>query len=166
MKKKVHCPDSWSYIQFAILASAGLLATLTVVVVSATSAQNAGSTEGSTHLEQKKSKPYPSRGAQEKFQPVRLMPKALPGPVKLEGAELAGIFPKSLTANALINNNNNGMSDCTLFTQSTTSTVSFGDTIVCGFNDSGSDSFGPHVTGWSRSTDRGVTWTDGGQFDR
>ena len=56
------------------------------------------------------------------------------------------------------------MSNCTFFSQSTTSAVSFGDTIVCGFNDSGSTSFGAHVTGWSRSTDNGITWTDGGQL--
>jgi hypothetical protein len=69
--------------------------------------------------------------------------------------------PASPPANVLINDNN-GMSECAAFTQSTTNTVSFGDTILCGFNDSGST--GVHATGWSRSTDGGVTWTDGGQL--
>jgi hypothetical protein len=67
------------------------------------------------------------------------------------------------TTNVLINNND-GMTDCTFFTQSTTSIVSFGNILVCGFNDSGSTSFGAHITGWSRSTDSGITWTDGGQL--
>jgi hypothetical protein len=48
------------------------------------------------------------------------------------------------------------------FTQSETSLVAFGSTIVVGFNDSGSNAGGSHFTGWSRSTDGGATWTDGG----
>jgi hypothetical protein len=89
---------------------------------------------------------------------------ALSGPVKLAGADQAGTVAKSLTGVNVLINNNNGTSGCEFFTQSETSTVSFGNTIVTGFNDFGSLSFGAHLTGWSRSTDNGVTWTDGGQL--
>src|SRR5439155_3598902 len=47
-------------------------------------------------------------------------------------------------------------------THSYTSALSYGRTIIVGFNDSGSFASGNHFTGWSRSTDGGATWTDGG----
>jgi hypothetical protein len=99
---------------------------------------------------------------EEKFQRTRIAPEGLPGPLKLEETNQAGALPESLTANALINNNN-GSTGSAYFTQSETSLVAFGNTIVVGFNDSGSNAGGTNkFTGWSRSTDSGVSWTDGG----
>ena len=60
-------------------------------------------------------------------------------------------------------NNNAGAAATANFTQSETSQVVFGNTAVVGFNDSGSNAGGTNkFTGWSRSTDGGQTWTDGG----
>src|SRR6266481_6685519 len=99
------------------------------------------------------------------FAPVRMAPEAVPGPVNYQYFENPAPVPRSLlpSVNALINNNN-GFTICTQnFTQSETTVVSFGSTIVAGFNDSGSNAGGSnHFTGWSRSTDNGATWTDGG----
>src|SRR5207245_9908194 len=72
--------------------------------------------------------------------------------------------PRSLISVNVQINNDNGTISCNEFTQSETSVVSFGSTIVVGFNDPGSFQGGAtnHFTGWSRSSDNGVTWTDGG----
>src|SRR5438874_3017808 len=94
--------------------------------------------------------------------PVHILSDALelPGPVKVEGADLpARVRALIPSVNALINNNN-GSIGTAQFTQSETSTVAFGSTIVATYNDSGSFASGNHFTGWSRSTDNGVTWTD------
>src|SRR5207245_522613 len=48
------------------------------------------------------------------------------------------------------------------FTHSETTALSVGPTVIAGFNDSGSFAVGNHFTGYSRSTDGGATWTDGG----
>ena len=100
----------------------------------------------------------------EKFM-VRMMPATLPGPVTFGGFDNPAPVPRSLlpSVNALINNNI-GFTICTQnFTQSETTVVSFASTIVAGFNDSGSNATsGNQFTGWSRSTDGGATWTDGG----
>src|SRR5215472_1930675 len=153
-----------SHVQFVILEIILLLAVLGLVAVSATSAQNAGSPSDSTGVEWKNSKPYPSKGAEEKFQRVRMARDALPmpGPVKPPRADLAAIVPRSLTGVNVLINNNDGFTCSQGFTHSETTCLSFGNTIIVGFNDSGSFSFGSHFTGWSRSTDNGVTWTDGG----
>jgi hypothetical protein len=100
-------------------------------------------------------------GGEEKFQRTRIAPEGMPGPVRVEQIDQAGAIPESITANALINNNN-GATGTSRFTQSETTLVAFGNTIIAGFNDSGSFASGAHFTGWSRSTDGGVTWTDGG----
>jgi len=93
---------------------------------------------------------------------VRMMPEASLGPVRLPGFEYPALVRSLLpSVNALINNNN-GSIGTAQFTQSETSVVSFASTIVAGFNDSGSEAAGNHFTGWSRSTDGGATWTDGG----
>src|SRR6266478_5494080 len=96
---------------------------------------------------------------------VRMMPATLPGPVSFQSFENPAPVPRSLlpSVNALINNNT-GITGCNDFTQSETTVVSFSSTIVAGFNDSGSFAGGTtnHFTGFSRSTDGGVTWTDGG----
>jgi hypothetical protein len=85
------------------------------------------------------------------------------GPVRWLGFEYPTLVRSLLpSVNALINNNN-GSIGTAQFTQSETSVVSFGSTIVAGFNDSGSFAGNTnHFTGWSRSTDGGATWTDGG----
>src|SRR5882762_812529 len=116
---------------------------------------------GSAVVQQKKSEPADAETGPEKYM-VRMMPTALLGPVRLPGFEYPNLVRSLIpSVNALINNNT-GVSACNQFTQSETSVVSFGTTIVAGFNDSGSFASGNHFTGWSRSTDNGATWTDGG----
>jgi FG-GAP-like repeat len=154
VKEIVTLISSSSRVRLVILGMTLLLAALAVLAslatprafASQTSTQNTswlGSPEG-------------------KFQRTRIAPEGIPGPLKLEETNQAGAVPESLTANALINNNN-GSTGTSFFTQSETSLVAFGNTIVAGFNDSGSNAgITNHFTGWSRSTDGGTTWTDGG----
>src|SRR6266487_7090030 len=146
--------SSSSRVRLVILGMTLLLAALAVLAALATprafasqaSAPNTGS-------------PW---GGEEKFQRTRIAPEGIPGPLKLEETNQAGAVPESFTANALINNNN-GSTGTSFFTQSETSLVAFGNTIVAGFDDSGSNAGSTnHFTGWSRSTDGGTTWTDGG----
>src|SRR6267143_5371334 len=110
---------------------------------------------------QQKFKSSAAGGGNEQFM-VRMMPRALPGPVSFGGFDNPAPVPRSLlpSVNALINNNT-GFTVCTSnFTQSETSVVSFASTIVAAFNDSGSNATsGNQFTGWSRSTDGGATWT-------
>src|SRR5215813_934262 len=62
-----------------------------------------------------------------------------------------------------LTNNNAGASGTGFFTQSETTIAAFGNTVVVGFNDSGSNSGGTNkFTGFARSTDGGATFTDGG----
>ncbi|HET9218893.1 MAG TPA: PKD domain-containing protein, partial [Terriglobia bacterium] len=62
-----------------------------------------------------------------------------------------------------LTNNNAGATGISAFTQSETTVIAFGSTVVVGFNDSGSAAAGPNRgTGWARSTDGGVTFIDGG----
>jgi hypothetical protein len=68
-----------------------------------------------------------------------------------------------VSPNNSLTNNNAGATGTGLFTQSETSIVAFGATVVVGFNDSGSNSGGTNkFTGFARSTDGGATFTDGG----
>src|SRR5262245_30656496 len=83
--------------------------------------------------------------------------------------EKAGLIPDQSGAVEVISplnsltNNNAGSTGTGLFTQSETSIVAFGNTVVVGFNDSGSNSGGTNkFTGFARSTDGGATFTDGG----
>jgi hypothetical protein len=157
MKKIVSPLGSSSYVQIVIRGITLLLATLAIV-----SAQNAGSPGDKPVVAQENPWGYAGVSAQEKFQPTRIAPKALPGPVNVEEVDQSGPIPASLTSNTLINNNN-GSTGAAFFTQSETTIVAFGNTIVAGFNDSGSNAGGSNkFTGWSRSTDGGATWTDGG----
>src|SRR5207302_498824 len=114
---------------------------------------------GSAVVQQKKSEPADTETGPEKYM-VRMMPAALPGPVRLPGFEYPSLVRSLLpSVNALINNNN-GASCTQGFTQSETTVVSFASTIVAGFNDSGSFSVSSNqFTGWSRSTVIGATWT-------
>jgi hypothetical protein len=62
-----------------------------------------------------------------------------------------------------LGNNNTGATGTSGFTQSETTILAFGNTVVLGFNDSGSNSGGSNkFTGFSRSTDGGATFVDGG----
>jgi hypothetical protein len=63
----------------------------------------------------------------------------------------------------VLGNNNGGSTGTANFTQSETSVVAFGNTVVLAYNDSGSNAGGTNkFTGFSYSTDGGVTFTDGG----
>jgi hypothetical protein len=60
-------------------------------------------------------------------------------------------------------NNNLGGSGTSGFTHSETTTIAFGNMVLVGFNDSGEHNIASNkFTGWSRSTDGGATFTDGG----
>ncbi len=60
-------------------------------------------------------------------------------------------------------NNNNGATGTAFFTQSETTVLAFGNTVLVGFNDAGSNAGGTNkFTGFARSTDGGLTFTDGG----
>src|SRR5688572_22766272 len=66
------------------------------------------------------------------------------------------------TADALTNNNG-GATGTSAFTQSETTVIAFGNTVLVGFNDSGSAAGATgRFTGFSLSTDGGATFTDGG----
>ncbi len=84
--------------------------------------------------------------------------------------EKAGYFPPTggqvtqpPSPTDVLVNNNTGSTGTQNFTQSETSTIAFGNTVVVAYNDSGSFTGGANkFTGWSYSTDGGTTWTDGG----
>src|SRR5262245_27906144 len=80
------------------------------------------------------------------------------GEFPFDGGDVDGISPfNSLT------NNNAGATGTGFFTQSETTIAAFGNTVVVGFNDSGSNSGGTNkFTGFARSTNGGATFTDGG----
>jgi hypothetical protein len=80
------------------------------------------------------------------------------GEIPFQGSDVPAISPyNSLT------NNNAGATGTGLFTQSETAIAAFGNTVVVGFNDSGSNSGGTNkFTGFARSIDGGATFTDGG----
>jgi hypothetical protein len=62
-----------------------------------------------------------------------------------------------------LTNNNAGATGTGFFTQSETAIAAFGNTVVVGFNDSGSNAGGTNkFTGFARSIDGGATFTDGG----
>jgi len=78
------------------------------------------------------------------------------GEFPYQGSQL----PSDVPFDALTNNNN-GSTGTQGFTQSETTVVAFGNTVVVGYNDSGSNAGGSNkFTGWSRSTDGGNTFTD------
>ena len=160
MKKIVSRIGSSSQVQFVILGIILLLGTLAVVAASATSSQNAGSREDKPLVEQNQ-KPNTDEAAEEKFQPMRIVGEGMSDSLSTGELNQAGRVPETPTANTLINNNT-GATGTGDFTQSETSLVAFANTIVAGFNDSGSNAGGNKFTGWSRSTDGGVSWTDGG----
>jgi hypothetical protein len=154
MKKIASRLSSSSYIQLVILGITLLLAALAVVAASATPKAFASQASGQSAGE----------GAQEKFQRVRMVGEGISGSLSAGEVNQSSTVPASPTGNPLINNNS-GATGTSNFTQSETTIVAFGSTIVAGFNDSGSFTGGfDAFTGWSRSTDGGATWTDGGRL--
>jgi len=80
------------------------------------------------------------------------------GEFPFQGGDVPGISP----LNSLVNNNS-GSSGAAFFTQSENTLTAFGNTVIVGFNDSGSNAGGSNkFTGFARSTDGGATFTDGG----
>lgn len=103
--------------------------------------------------------------------PARARSEAVYGPFDLDAfliREKNGEFPNGggdvdSPATDVLTNNNTGGTGTSQFTQSENSLVAFGNTVILGFNDSGSNAGGSNkFTGYSRSTDGGVTFTDGG----
>jgi hypothetical protein len=81
---------------------------------------------------------------------------------KKKHGEIPGQVFSSAAADALVNNNAGATGD-RWFTQSETTILAFGNNVVIGFNDSGSNSCGANkFTGWAYSTDGGASFTDGG----
>ena len=106
-----------------------------------------------------------------KIQPQRARSEALFGPFDYDtflSREKNGEFPDhSGTPDPdpfnVLTNNNTGATGTGRFTQSETTIVAFGNNVVVGFNDSGSNSGGTNkFTGFAHSTDGGDTFTDGG----
>src|SRR5262252_5029593 len=111
-------------------------------------------------------------GGERGVSPARMMSEELFGPfdydVFLE-RESNGEFPfqggdvPEISPFNSLTNNNAGATGTGFFTQSETTLLAFGNTVVVGFNDSGSNSGGSNkFTGFARSTDGGATFTDGG----
>jgi hypothetical protein len=106
------------------------------------------------------------------FLPTTMRSEALFGPFDFETflkridngefPDQSGDVPEISPFNSLTNNNA-GSTGTGFFTQSETSIVAFGNTVLVGFNDSGSNSGGTNrFTGFARSTNGGATFTDGG----
>jgi hypothetical protein len=106
------------------------------------------------------------------YTPARMRSEALFGPfdyeaylVRVNNGEFpfqGGDVPVISPFNSLTNNNA-GSTGAALFTQSETAVIAFGNTVVVGFNDSGSNAGGSNkFTGFARSTNGGATFTDGG----
>jgi hypothetical protein len=75
----------------------------------------------------------------------------------------AGPVTQPPGTNDVLTNNNLGSNGASGFTHSETTTISFGNTVLVGYNDSGENNVASNkFTGWSRSTDGGATFTDGG----
>src|SRR5262249_51548920 len=131
------------------------LALLGLFSISRSSAQQEGENEGNG-----------------KNAPTRMMSEELFGPfdydaflARIENGEFpsqGGDVPVISPDNSLTNNNA-GSAGTAFFTQSETTLTAFGNTVVVGFNDSGSNAGGSNkFTGFARSTDGGATFTDGG----
>lgn len=162
MKKIVTRLGSSSYVLLFTLGIVMSLGALALVAASATSRQSADSSDNLA-VAQDPSKPY-AEAAADKFQPVRIVGDGVAGSWDYPADTQFPKIPAVVTVNALINDNNGSIGTGN-FTQSETSLVAFGNTIVVGFNDSGSFTGGfSAFTGWARSTDGGGSWTDGGRL--
>ncbi|MBE0570826.1 MAG: hypothetical protein IH618_04705, partial [Ignavibacteriaceae bacterium] len=67
-----------------------------------------------------------------------------------------------VNASDVLVNNNTGATGTAYFTQSETSILAFGNNVLIGFNDSGSNNGASKFTGFSYSLNGGVSFTDGG----
>jgi hypothetical protein len=77
----------------------------------------------------------------------------------------AALAPGLPAAAAALVDNNGGATGTSQFTQSSSSTLGFGSTVIVIYNDSGSFAgTGNQFTGYSRSTDGGSTFTDMGRL--
>src|SRR5215831_7783747 len=104
--------------------------------------------------------------------PAKMMSEQIFGPFDYDAfleMEKNGLFPPqggvvpAISPYNSLTNNNAGATGTGFFTQSETAIAAFGNTVVVGFNDSGSNSGGTNkFTGFARSTDGGATFTDGG----
>jgi len=81
---------------------------------------------------------------------------------KREEIQSKGMIVDQIAQVDALVNNNNGSTGSGYFTQSETDILAFGSNVLIGFNDSGSYNGGNHFTGFSYSTDGGVTFVDGG----
>ena len=73
--------------------------------------------------------------------------------------------PQGLAPTNILVNNNNGAIATGNFTQSETTILAYGNNVITGFNDAGSNAGGTNrFTGYSYSTDGGLTFTDGGNL--
>ena len=108
----------------------------------------------------------------EGYVPARMRSEALFGPFDYEEflrriangefEDQSGDVPVISPFNSLTNNNA-GATGTAFFTQSETAILAFGNTVVVGFNDAGSNAGGTNkFTGFARSTNGGATFTDGG----
>src|SRR5262245_51382201 len=107
-----------------------------------------------------------------KVSPARMRSEQIFGPFDYDAfleREKAGQFPfqggdvPAISPYNSLTNNDAGATGTGFFTQSETAILAFGNTVVVGFNDSGSNSGGSNkFTGFARSTNGGATFTDGG----
>ena len=80
------------------------------------------------------------------------------GEVPFQGGPVYGDSPYNFLVN-----NDGGATGTGFFTQSETSLIAWGNNVVVGFNDSGSNAAASNkFTGFARSTDGGATFIDGG----
>jgi hypothetical protein len=92
---------------------------------------------------------------------------AAPDPVDTSANQGDGMDKVKSVTGALdpVINNNNGNTGSSGFTQSETTALAFGNTVVIGYNDSGSNNINStKFTGFAYSTDGGTTFTDGGEL--
>jgi hypothetical protein len=86
-------------------------------------------------------------------------------PIGSTSAAPAGATPAATPSFPNILVNDPARDTTTNDTQSETSTIAFGNTVLTAFNDSGSHALNStKFTGWSRSTDGGATFTDMGEL--
>ncbi|HEY7183820.1 MAG TPA: sialidase family protein, partial [Blastocatellia bacterium] len=107
-----------------------------------------------------------------KVSPARMRSEQIFGPFDYDAfleKEKAGQFPfqggdvPAISPYNSLTNNDAGASGTGFFTQSETAILAFGNAVVVGFNDSGSNAGGTNkFTGFARSIDGGATFTDGG----
>jgi hypothetical protein len=152
------------YVFLGVLALAGMVEA--GVVLAGVGNQRASSTSGANLPARGASVPSLTSGASlhtaGPSHTAGRLPVVRPGATRTRGGAAARPVHRTPAAADALVNNNAGATGTSQFTQSETTLLAFGNNVVSGFNDSGSFASGSHFTGWSRSTDGGTTWTDGG----